>query len=230
MTYRFNGNGRANKVDPMKQILTGIISLGVISLLGIWSCKESQITRPDEFRGNPISQIPSDGVIRLSGSPYLVIDTLLVDSGKTLRIEPGVELRFEEALPLIVKGNIRAEGTAEAPIIFTSGKKYPRRGDWDGIWLIGAQEAVFTYATFFFGAKYGRHYRYRDIRPGVRDSTVLDYGSITAIASNPRIDRCWFAGGGFHGVHCDSLSRPVIHHSVFYDNAGHGIYVRWDAD
>lgn len=213
----------------MKQILTGTIFLSVVSLLGMWSCKENKIVRPDEFRGNPISQIPADGVIRLSGSPYLVIDTLQVDSGKTLTIEPGVELRFEEALPLIVRGGIRAEGTPEAPIIFTSGKKYPRRGDWDGIWLIGAQEAVFKYAKFFFGAKYGRHYRYRVIRPGVVDSTVVDYGSITAIASDPHIERCWFVAGGFHGVHCDSLSRPIITHSVFYDNAGHGIYVRWDA-
>lgn len=206
----------------------------LFAMLGLFilmvGCKESEVVAPVEFRGNPLSRIPADGIIRASGSPYLVTDTLVVETGQTLTIEPGVELRFEKGLPLIVRGTIRALGTLEAPITFTSGEKYPRRGDWDGIWLVGAQGAEFRYCRFLFGAKYGRHYSKREIRPGVMDSTLVNYGSITAIASHPRVERCWFLAGGFHGVQCDSLSRPVITNSIFYDNAGNGIYIRWDSD
>lgn len=57
----------------------------------------------------------------------------------TLRIEPGAVIRFagkpgqSGAARLIVQGRIQAIGTAAAPIVMTSGRPVPARGDWGGV-------------------------------------------------------------------------------------------------
>lgn len=64
----------------------------------------------------------------------------------TLTIEPGVVLRFQKETGLRVQtgtssepahGAIRALGTAEKPIVFTSASATPTAGDWRGIWFGG---------------------------------------------------------------------------------------------
>lgn len=215
----------------------------LLTLIGliVIGCSESDPPVVEIFRGNPIEG-NLNGVLGVENSPYLAIDTLRVLRGQELVIEPGVEIRFdlrydegrEIALPFEIYGKIDARGTAEAPITFTSGRQYPDRGDWEGVWMVDADPtSVFEYCRFIFGGKYGRLYRYRyDIGESdstLRDSTLYEYGCLTLFRSNPTIRRSWFLAAGFHGVHCDS-SNPIIENSVFYDNAGHGIYVHWTAD
>ena len=192
-------------------------------------CEESKLPSQNVFRGNPISG-ELTGILGAAGGPYLAVDTLTIPEDGELVIEPGVELRFEPKVPFIIKGKITAVGNEVAPITFTSGQTFPGRGDWDGIWMIDADNSSeFQYCRFLYGAKYGGHYAYRTVNEEL-DSSVVDYGSVTLFRSSPKINRCWFLSGGFHGVHCDSLSNPVIEHCVFYDNAGHGIFVHWTAD
>lgn len=203
------------------------ISLLLLTLAFI-GCSSEDAPVVVEFRGNPISGTLT-GILHASGGPYLATDTLLVPAGQELIIEPGTELRFEPTIPLVVYGKITAIGSELAPITFTSGLKYPSRGDWDGIWLIGADNASrFEYCRFMFGAKYGRRYTYRTVNSQI-DSTVYEYGCLTLKGTSPTIKRSWFLASGFHGVFCDSASNPRVENSVFYDNAGHGVYVRWDA-
>jgi len=212
-------------------VLKRIALIGAAVLpLFIIGCESAKLPTQNTFRGNPISELPADGVLRASGSPYLAVDTLRVAAGQALTIESGVELRFEPGIPFEVSGTITALGTENAPIVFTSGQVYPSRGDWDGIWLTDADPASeFRYCKFLFGAKYGRRYHYRT-NGSELDSTVWEYGSLTCIRSSPKVIRCWFIAGGFHGVHCDSSSTPTVENCVFYDNAGHGIFVHWTAD
>lgn len=216
------------------QRLLCIILFALIFVIG---CSESDPPVVDTFRGNPIDG-EIEGILTLEGSPYLVVDTLRVAEGKVLTIDPGVEIRFdlivdegiEKAIPFEVFGTLIAVGTPESPIVFTSGLKRPTRGDWDGIWLIDAEDASrFEYCKFMFGAKYGRRYRYRVIGSQL-DSLLFDYGSLTLFRSSPVVRRCWFIFGGFHGVQCDSSSNPTMENNIFYDNAGHGVLVHWTAD
>ena len=53
-------------------------------------------------------------------SPFTVVDNLSVPSGVTAHIEPGCIIRFKAGLGLTVNGNLKAIGTADSPIIFTS--------------------------------------------------------------------------------------------------------------
>lgn len=225
----------------MQRLLSFLLIITTIFIIG---CEDLGPVSENEFRGNPIGG-ELTGVLAFDGSPYLATDTLRVPTGQTLTIEPGVEIRFdiiiedeiEKKIPFEIKGKIIAKGLPEAPIVFTSGKKYPGRGDWDGIWLLDADdESCFEYCKFLFGASYGNRYLYNpSIYPlapdsveweyALTDSVLWEYGSLTMHNSSPTIKRCWFWGGGFHGVHCGTDANPVVENCVFYDNAGHGAFI-----
>lgn len=73
-----------------------------------------------------------------------------------LELTPGTVLRFDEDAYINVgyyrPGALRAEGTADAPIVFTSlGKQRP--GAWRGINLYKNASASFSFVTFEYGSK-----------------------------------------------------------------------------
>ena len=220
--------------------------IGLIMIMIGFGCDDSNPVLPINnpyLDGTPLENEIS-GVRRLSGGPYLVRGSLSVPLGSELVINSGVEIRFMPDTifdssgdvvminygSLDVGGLITATGSEIAPITFTSAKKIPERGDWDGIWLVDADaNSRFDYCRFLYGGKYGRRYTYDEDTTGNIDSTLWEYGSVTTVRSNPTIKHCWFLRGGFHGIHCDLSSAPVIENCIFYDNAGHGVYVDWTA-
>lgn len=52
-----------------------------------------------------------------AGSPYTVCQPLLVPTGATLVLGPGVTVQFEHGKELLVEGTLRAQGTPEAPVL-----------------------------------------------------------------------------------------------------------------
>lgn len=80
--------------------------------------------------GGPIL---SDTVWNASGSPYHVTSNLNVLTGVTLTIQSGVTLKFDPGFKLLVNGALVVEGSADAPVIFTSSQLTPAPGDWDKI-------------------------------------------------------------------------------------------------
>ena len=139
----------------MQRLLSFLLIVTIIFVVG---CEDLGPVSSYEYRGNPIEGVQT-GVLTLDGSPYLVTDTLRIPAGQTLTIEAGVEIRFdtiiedeiEKTIPFEIRGKIIANGLPEAPIVFTSGLTYPSRGDWDGIWLLEADdESSFEYCEFLF--------------------------------------------------------------------------------
>jgi len=76
----------------------------------------------------------------------LVKGALTVAPQATLSIEPGTVVRFAQArsarqLPrLLVMGRIQAVGSADRPILFSTGSATPKRGEWGGILLISSEK------------------------------------------------------------------------------------------
>lgn len=68
----------------------------------------------------------------------IVDDMVTVEAGATLTVRPGTEIRFAAAGGLTVKGVMRAEGTADKPILFLPAAE--GREPWAGI-LLGTAPA-----------------------------------------------------------------------------------------
>ena len=79
--------------------------------------------------------------------PYLVYGYLAIDTAKTLTLEPGTKLYFHNNANLVVYGNLKAEGTAEKPILLRGDRldkiKYVDpvpynfvAGQWGGVYLL----------------------------------------------------------------------------------------------
>jgi hypothetical protein len=108
------------------------------SVLIFSSCDDEIIIDPSEtiLTGTLIEDktLTNDKVWTLKGYVY-------VPEGLTLTIEPGtvIESDISEKGALIIErgAKIMAEGTAQEPIIFTSGNDFPQPGDWGGIVILG---------------------------------------------------------------------------------------------
>ncbi len=68
-----------------------------------------------------------------SNSPYIVTGNILVNSGETLTIEPGVTVQFDSDTYLKVEGALYAVGTSSSYITFQSNAASPDKSDWKGI-------------------------------------------------------------------------------------------------
>jgi uncharacterized repeat protein (TIGR01451 family) len=99
-----------------------------ITILAVWLSGEAGAAT--EISG----PITSDTSWTLSNSPYIVVGDVLVNSGITLTIEPGVVVKFNSS-NLQINGTLIARGTSSDPIVFTSNKTAPVTGDWGYIYF-----------------------------------------------------------------------------------------------
>lgn len=77
--------------------------------------------------------ISEDTTWTLEGGPYIVVEDVVVKSGVTLTVEPGVVVKFTSGTNLIIDGALVAEGNPTHPITFTSNSATPVPGDWGSI-------------------------------------------------------------------------------------------------
>lgn len=73
--------------------------------------------------------------------PYLVYNSMLVDSNYTLTIEAGAQLHFHKDSRMYVLGTLLVNGTCDEPVVFQGDRLEDMYddvpGQWDGIWLWG---------------------------------------------------------------------------------------------
>ena len=67
------------------------------------------------------------------GSPYIITADLTVVENATLTIEPGVSVRFDRGVGMLVEGALIARGSADNLILFTSNQFVQVAGDWENI-------------------------------------------------------------------------------------------------
>ncbi|MFP5041457.1 hypothetical protein [Parasediminibacterium sp. JCM 36343] len=95
----------------------------------------------------------------LAGKTYIISCDILVDTGKSLTIQPGVKLIFQNQAGVIVKGNLFSLGTKENPIWFTVagqtktdnpkiGYKASKDSAFAGLWKGVAADVTCNYLVF----------------------------------------------------------------------------------
>ncbi|WP_129717868.1 T9SS C-terminal target domain-containing protein [Pedobacter sp. SYP-B3415] len=148
----------------LKNAFLAILSLGV----AFTSCKKNDgpegledtvvITNGGTLTGTYKSGqrvVVNKGTVTLNGYTYF-------EEGSTLTIEPGTVIKssVENKGALIIErgAKIIADGTASAPIVFTSGRAAGQRapGDWGGIIVLGKATTNLTNPTIEGGV--GRQY------------------------------------------------------------------------
>lgn len=133
----------------MKKFVLYSLMLG--ALVSTTACRNIEEDGPTIIQGGGNGNGDSENLI-LSGKItsnltlkankiYKLRGLVYVTNGATLTIEPGTKIVGEadkNGALIITRGSkIMAEGTAANPIIFTSDKPSPKRGDWAGLVILG---------------------------------------------------------------------------------------------
>ena len=153
----------------------------------------------------------------------------------SLTIEPGVEIRFQSGTGLYVAkddgggwgyyGALKAQGTTELPIVFTSNATNPAPGDWKGIYFRNQtwdpqtqlDHCVVEYGGHINNANVYYHHSSAPIRNSeIRHSS--NYG-IRVVSASPPIQNNTFVENTA-GIYCDSNSYASILGNHFQDNGG----------
>jgi len=119
--------------------------------------------------------------------PYLIYNSMLVDTNSLLTIESGARLYFHNKSRLYVAGTLIANGTLDEPILF-SGDRIEEQysdipGQWDGIWFMsGSKNNILSYSVI------------NNAIIGIQVDTFTNITKPTLDISNTRIENMTSAG------------------------------------
>ncbi len=111
--------------------------------------------------------ITADETWRASAGPVEVTGNLLVASGVTLTIEPGVQVLFASGVGLRVDGTLLAVGTEVAPIVFSSTTTSTAVGLWTGIDVRNAATETDATGNWLSGTRF-RFVEVRNATTGIK--------------------------------------------------------------
>jgi parallel beta-helix repeat protein len=139
---------------------------------------------------------------------WVVEETVTVPAGLRLRIDPGTTVLFRGGTSLVVSGELRAEGTASDPVLFT---RYGEGTRWRQIFLVEAAPSRLAHAIIEYADSEGDHQDYYVAGPRNYHEAVV------VLASHLDIDDCVFrrlpddapgAGGDAMAIISDDPARP----------------------
>jgi hypothetical protein len=172
-----------------------------------------------------------NGIIQTStwenDKPYLIYNSMMVDSLQTLTIKPGVKIHFHKNSYLIAKGTLKIQGTFENPVNITGDRLEEAYKDVPGQWgNIILADGSGTHQLSWVNIRNGViGLQIGSTQNGAKPSVVMghvkienmNYAGIFAMASeieaqNCLIDNCGFynlallAGGEYSFKHCTFAS------------------------
>ena len=163
-----------------------------------------------------------------SGSPYILTNSVTVNAGATLRIDPGVVVKFNNLYGSIgVYGALKVDGTSDERVVFTSYQDDTVAGDtngdgtatagapgqWRRIWASGQVATVdLKYAT----VRYGGY----DCCGGSHSYGVLDgFGGAKVTVEDSLIEHNQHYAGHVSTTGA-YMSEMSFQRSVLFDNGG----------
>ena len=199
-----------------------------------WSLLAAAVTVTNETSNISVNTTWSSGV-------HWVKNSITVNGGVTLTINPGVIVKFAPSTRLLVNGAISANGQANNLIVFTSEKddsyggdsngdgtaSGPNPGDWDCVFLNSGSPGSLSFCIFKFGGSGSEGNLYMQngtptLLNYIYSTNASNYG-IYLYNSNPSISNSTFGGNGSHGLLAQNASRFQMHKATVTGNGGWGI-------
>ena len=138
----------------------------------------------------------------IAGSPYILTGNVLVDSGFTLTIDPGVIIKFNQLKTLQVGGILHAVGTINNPITFTSNQSIPAPGDW-GFILFNQQSTAYDSTL-----KTGCIMKYCIVEYAGNQNVTNCNAAIRLINAFPLIKYCSILNNAVSGINYRDVTSP----------------------
>jgi hypothetical protein len=181
------------------------------------------------------------------GGPYFVTGDILVNTGDTLVLEPGVQVYFTAGADDQANGNnstlseiyvwnngrLLAQGSAAAPIVLASAAETPQVGDWFGISFNGTGAGRLDYvrsARASYGV-YGsstqadsvvvRHSRFDRTNYGIYQAT--SYAPCVWVIDSNYVNR-----PQNYGIYSNYGLQTTISGNLIDSTGNHGIYVGYN--
>lgn len=161
--------------------------------------------------------IYSNTTWKKANSPFIVTSDVVVFTGVTLTIEPGVTVRFRNKTKLEIRqGKLDASGSVSDPINFTSDSSTPDPGCYAGILLNGGTTAsvfdhcIFSYAEYAINTS---NINFGFVLPVSNSIIQFTKNGIYCPYVYVKIDRCEFAHNSL-GL----MGDGNILNSGFHDN------------
>lgn len=135
----------------------------------------------------------------INDKPYLIYNSVMVDSLCTLEIDPGVQLYFHNNSSLIVEGRILVNGTKEEPVVFQGDRleEYyaDKPGQWGAVYMIEGNKYYFGNIHILNGSS-GNTINYAIIKNGTKGIQIDNHvGDETTLKlSNTVISEMSIAG------------------------------------
>ncbi len=168
------------------------------------------------------AMLPIRSVTAIPNVTYLLLETLVIPSGKTLTINKGIVIKGHSEWSwnpsrIVVQGKLVASGTADSMIVFTSAKddiygnpfdtnkdgtdSNPERHDWGGITFEGGSDptSVLNYCRIRFATMQSIYYNTR----------WISGGAVTFINASPTISNCIISDAEY-GLYAFQGSNPAV--------------------
>ena len=203
----------------MKKLICTIIFIWVLILAFIsYSFIAYAFLSPKLATNQPLALAVGNSAIEKAGiitqdetwsGEILITEDIIVPEGVTLKIEAGTVVKFKHCrdykellkLGIVVHGTLKALGTPENQIWFTSDAEDPMNGDWRMIRLVNAEaSSLINYSIIEFAQQ-----------------------GINLWNSSPRIANSIVRWNNWEGIYLESYCEPLIEYCLIYENGYNGI-------